>query len=217
MQRTVQKRPKMSAQKAPKTHSDLEQRKVGHIGHVRLRVSHKRDENTPYSYLLPNFSKSFKSTPLHSSSLLLYFKLPCLKCPCSSSSSKTPGRKGLMRFTTWTLQGHLRPRSAVLDESAKIILRFLSGFSGSSQAAKSQVRIGMLPIYARARAREGVKNNRRKIITKISPGEIICMQTYPTDLKIEKTRLVIILFSDPIARTRASGGNVGPLTWAFAT
>lgn len=81
-----------------------------------------------------------------------------------------------MRFTTWTPLGHLRLRSAVLDESAKIIIRFLSGFSDSSQVAKPQVRIGMLPIYAHARAREGVKNNRRRIITKIPPGEIIGMQ-----------------------------------------
>ena len=81
-----------------------------------------------------------------------------------------------MRFTTWTPLGHLRLRSAVLDESAKIIIRILLGFSGSSQVAKPQVRIGMLPIYAHARAREGVKNNRRRIITKIPPGEIIGMQ-----------------------------------------
>ena len=82
-----------------------------------------------------------------------------------------------MRFTTWTPNGHLRLRSAVLDESAKIILRILSGFSGSSQVAKPQVKVGMLPIYAHARAREGVKNTGHRIITKIPPGEIICMKT----------------------------------------
>lgn len=89
-----------------------------------------------------------------------------------------------MRFTTWTPNGHLRLRSAVLDESAKIILRFLSGFSGSSQVAKPQVRMGMLPIYARARAREGVQNNAHGIITKIPPGEIIRMKIYPINPKI---------------------------------
>ena len=89
-------------------------------------------QNTPLCISSLNFFESLKSTLLHFFSLLLYFKLPCLKCPYSSSSSKIPGRKGLTRFTTWTPQGHLRLRSAVLDESAKIILRFLSGFSGSS-------------------------------------------------------------------------------------
>ena len=87
---------------------------------------------TPMLVISLIFLKNLKSN-LHSSlSLLLYFKLLCLKCPYSSSSSKTPGRNGLMRFTTWTPQGLFRPRSAVLDESAKIIIRFLSGFSGSS-------------------------------------------------------------------------------------
>lgn len=182
MQKIVQKRPKMSTRKGPKTHSDLEQRKFGHIGHVRLRILRKRDDNNKKHPIFVScwvFLKSFKSNPLFFNSslpLLLYFKLPCLKCPCSSSSSKLPGRKGLMRFTTWTPQGHLRTLSAVLDESAKIILMFLSGFSGSSKVAKPQVRVGMLPIYACARAREGVKNNRHRIITKIPPGEIMRMQ-----------------------------------------
>ena len=176
MQKIVQKRPKMSTRKGPKTHFDLEQRKVGHIGHVRLRILHKRGDNNTSMFLFLQIFEESQINPLLLLSLLLYFKLPCLKCPCSSSSSKLPGRKGLMRFTTWTPQGHLRTLSAVLDESAKIILTFLSGFSGSYQAAKPQVRIGMLPIYARARAREGVKNNRHRIITKIPPGEIVCMQ-----------------------------------------
>ena len=112
--------------------------------------------NTPMFLFFLVFLKSLKSNPFlffnSSLSLLLYFKLPCPECPYSSSSSKTPGRKRLMRFTTWTPQGHLRPQSAVLDESAKIIIRFLSGFSGSSQVAKPQVRTGALPPLARAHA-----------------------------------------------------------------
>ena len=176
MQKIVQKRPKMSTRKGPKTHFDLEQRKVGYIGHVRLRILHKRGDNNTSMFLFLQIFEESQINPLLLLSLLLYFKLPCLKCPCSSSSSKLPGRKGLMRFTTWTPQGHLRTLSAVLDESAKIILMLLSGFSGSCKVAKPQVRVGMLPIYARARAREGVQNTGHKTITKIPPGEIVCMQ-----------------------------------------
>lgn len=143
-------------------------------------------------------------------SLYYIFQIPCLSSPCSSSSSKLPGRRWLMRFTTWTPLGHLRLRSAVLDESAKIILRFLSGCKVPGQNRNVTI------IRARARAQEGLKNNGCRIITKIPPGETICVQIYLISGKSVENQISYNFILRPYrARTRAYKSNVWHLTWAF--
>ena len=92
-------------------------------------------------------------------------------------------------------------------------LRFLRLFSGCKAPGQNR---NVTIIRACARAREGVKNNRHGIITKIPPGEIICMQIYLISGKSGETKISYnIIFRPQPARTRAYKSNVWHLTWAF--
>ena len=79
MQKIVRKRPKMSTRKVPKTYSDLEQRKAGHFGHVRLRILRKRDDNNTHVCYISNFPKKTQIKPYFFSLSTTIFQTPLSK------------------------------------------------------------------------------------------------------------------------------------------